>query len=167
MVSQSVATNIEDIKRATFWRDLAACCFLVKIQLTIPLLMNVVMVALYKPVGEKSEWPLPRVLILGVVLVQPGEKDHNLCMAPIFGGDCLRCCTGSTRHSLRLPGLVAGSLMTGLRWRAQGIGLCCARCSEGIYNQQDALASHPAGNGQISVMRFCPATSHGLQAHPE
>lgn len=115
MVSQSVATNIEDIKRATFWRDLAACCFLVKIQLTIPLLMNVVMVALYKPVGEKSEWPLPRVLILGVVscatMVAAVLLADSLAIIASLAGSLFVMTT-----SVLFPPIVH----LGLRWSSQG-----------------------------------------------
>jgi len=70
LTDPSLATNIATISGAMIWRYVAASCFLLKIQLTIPLLMNAVLVACWKPGGEDgqgSQWPYKRILLLCVI----------------------------------------------------------------------------------------------------
>lgn len=69
LTSPSLVTNIATISGAMLWRYVAAFCFLLKIQLTIPPLMNAVLVACWKPGEEdgESRWPLKRILLLFLI----------------------------------------------------------------------------------------------------
>jgi len=63
-LSPSVTTNLVEIDNALAWREFAACCFLVKVQLTVPLMMDTVMTAVWPPELGKPTWPLRRVVVL-------------------------------------------------------------------------------------------------------
>jgi len=60
---QSITENIAGIKGALFWQDVAAVCFLVKVEFTVPLLLNAVMVAVWPPEIGRALWTAPRVCL--------------------------------------------------------------------------------------------------------
>lgn len=63
-LSPSVTTNFSEISNALLLREIAAYCFLVKVQLTVPLMMEAVMSAVWPPELGKPFWPLQRVVLL-------------------------------------------------------------------------------------------------------
>jgi len=93
--SASLSENLGEIHGATFFRYVAASCFLLKIQLTIPLLMNVCLVACWKPGGDEDEeseslWPCRRVLLLfaisaATMLVAMASADLLAVIASLTG----------------------------------------------------------------------------------
>merc|ERR1712154_350693 len=62
-LDQTVTENLSQIEGVKFCMVMAAGCFLVKIQLTMPLLLNAVMTALWKPSRDKP-WPVLRLVLL-------------------------------------------------------------------------------------------------------
>lgn len=60
----SFTQNLAEIDGALFWRNISACAFIVKIQLTAPLLLNAILVSIWAPEANKPEWPLGRICAL-------------------------------------------------------------------------------------------------------
>lgn len=60
----SFTQNIARESHALFWRNVSVLAFMVKIQLTAPVLMNAVLVSLWAPEEDGSEWPAGRVALL-------------------------------------------------------------------------------------------------------
>lgn len=61
---QTMTDNLGKIEGSHFLRIMAAFCFLVKVQLTIPLLMNAIVVALWSPGSGEAQWPVGRVVLV-------------------------------------------------------------------------------------------------------
>lgn len=60
----SFTENIAAVKHALFWKNVSVLAFLVKIQLTTPVIMNAIMVSLWAPGSNSPEWPPGRVALL-------------------------------------------------------------------------------------------------------
>jgi len=75
-------------------QNIAALGFLVKVQLTAPLLLNALMVALWPPAAGQPEWPLGRLLLLAgvgtvTVLVSVAFRDSVAAVAGFSGSFCV------------------------------------------------------------------------------
>lgn len=68
LVDPSFTENLAAVPGAGIWRTVTLVSFLVKIQLTAPLLLKVTMMSLWAPDGP-TEWPPGRILAFGVLVV--------------------------------------------------------------------------------------------------
>lgn len=59
--------NLAQLEGTILLRSASAAAFLVKIQLTAPLLLNAILVSVWAPEVGKPEWPLSRLLALAVL----------------------------------------------------------------------------------------------------
>eukprot|EP00930_Biecheleria_cincta_P081848 TRINITY_DN7125_c0_g1_i1.p1 TRINITY_DN7125_c0_g1~~TRINITY_DN7125_c0_g1_i1.p1 ORF type:complete len:461 (-),score=51.54 TRINITY_DN7125_c0_g1_i1:482-1864(-) len=63
----TVTENLAQIQGAHFCRTMAAFCFLIKVQLTVPLLLNAIVVSLWAPAEGMRQWPPLRVVLVLVI----------------------------------------------------------------------------------------------------
>mmetsp|Transcript_15137 Transcript_15137/g.32644 ORF Transcript_15137/g.32644 Transcript_15137/m.32644 type:complete len:479 (-) Transcript_15137:132-1568(-) len=63
----AMTKNLTHIQGAGFWRMAAAFCFLVKVQLTAPMLLNAIIIALWAPSALSRQWPVGRIILVLVV----------------------------------------------------------------------------------------------------
>merc|ERR1711972_786220 len=68
----SFTENIAELNDTMIFRTFAAGGFLVKIQLTAPLLLNAIMVSVSAPSFQEPEWPARRVLALAALSIFTG-----------------------------------------------------------------------------------------------
>jgi len=66
-VAQTLTANLANIHDSTVCRYFTATCFLLKVQLTAPLMLNAIMVSLWPPVVNDRQWSPARVLFLFAV----------------------------------------------------------------------------------------------------
>lgn len=95
-LSASVIENLTTIKGtvALACRDIAALCFLVKVQLTTPFLLNAIMVGLWPPALGAHHWTPGRILLLvavasATILVAVALKDEVAAVASLTGSACV------------------------------------------------------------------------------
>jgi len=89
-LSQVVTENLQYIQGAQAFQMISAFCFLVKVQLTVPLLLHAIVVALWAPVVDGPQWPRGRILlVLGIssltVLVALSLADKVAVVASLAG----------------------------------------------------------------------------------
>jgi len=87
---QSVVQNLAHVHGAMLGRVIAAGCFLIKVQLTFPLLLNAVIVAVWPPSSDGPIWPPLRIaLAMAVaavtVLVAVALRDKVAVVASLTG----------------------------------------------------------------------------------
>lgn len=92
----SIVENLSEIRGgvALACQDIAALCFLVKVQLTTPLLLNAIMVGLWPPAVGTPHWQPGRILLLvaltGVtILAAVALKDAVAVVASLSGSACV------------------------------------------------------------------------------
>jgi len=89
-LSETVTENLQYIRGARAFQTISAFCFLVKVQLTVPLLLHAIVVALWSPAAEGPQWPRGRILlVLGIstltVLVALSLADKVAVVASLAG----------------------------------------------------------------------------------
>lgn len=67
VVDPSFTENLASVPGAGMWRTVTLVAFLVKIQLTAPLLLKVTMISLWAPNGD-TEWPMGRMLAFATLI---------------------------------------------------------------------------------------------------
>lgn len=75
---QSMIDNIAEIPGGTFCRYVSASCFIVKVGLTIPLLLNAIIVSLWAPAVEGPTWPMGRIILATVLAIVTTEAALKL-----------------------------------------------------------------------------------------
>jgi len=64
----SLTQNVAQLRNALLCRTISAVAFVVKLQLTTPLLMNAILVSCWAPAAGAPEWPPGRMVALGALI---------------------------------------------------------------------------------------------------
>jgi len=101
----SFTINISSLSSAAFWRNMSAFGFLIKIQLTAPLLLNAIMVSCMAPAKEGPEWTPVRIFVLllcsGLTAVMAVTFSHQVALVASLTGSLFTMTT-----SVLFPALV-------------------------------------------------------------
>mmetsp|Transcript_57986 Transcript_57986/g.188662 ORF Transcript_57986/g.188662 Transcript_57986/m.188662 type:complete len:486 (+) Transcript_57986:143-1600(+) len=119
--AQIMTDNLGSIPGAAHFRLLASFCFLLKVQLTVPLLLNAIVIAVWAPRALSPQWPPLRIAL--VIFIGTVTVLVSLCLADklavvaSLAGSLLVMIT-----SVLFPALV--HLILWRRYRAERIDLC-------------------------------------------
>lgn len=151
--AESFALNLDNLAEAQAWSMVSVVSFLIKIQLTAPLLFNCIFTAVYPEPGKGSRWPWQRMVtfvgVLAVTMLVSVAFADKVYLLASFTGSLFTMCTSvifptylHLRLLKRFGTEVERSNTPTLHWVIICWGILMAICGT-VLNVTDVFAKDP------------------------